>query len=64
MQSSQTADLRELRDRVARGEYVVDPDAVAEAIVRRLLYGPGERPASNGDVEAIERPQARDGRSP
>jgi hypothetical protein len=37
MESIRTVDLQELRARVARAEYVVDTDAVAEAIVRRAL---------------------------
>ena len=37
MESIRTVDINELRARVARAEYVVDTDAVAEAIVRRAL---------------------------
>ena len=30
----------DLRSRVARGEYEVDPDAVAEAVIQRMLMCP------------------------
>jgi hypothetical protein len=30
--------LRRLRELVARGQYVVDPDAVASAVVRRAVF--------------------------
>lgn len=46
MESIRTVDLKELRARVARAEYVVDADAVAEAIVRRALGGRGEHRSS------------------
>jgi hypothetical protein len=46
MESIRTVDLKELRARVARAEYVVDADAVAEAIVRRALGGRGGRETS------------------
>ena len=46
MESIRTVDLKELRARVARAEYVVDADAVAEAIVRRALGGRGGRDSS------------------
>jgi len=39
MESIRTVDLKELRARVASAEYVVDEEAVAEAIVRRALGG-------------------------
>jgi hypothetical protein len=37
MESIRTVDLKELRARVAAAEYVVDENAVADAIVRRAL---------------------------
>ena len=43
MESIRTVDLKELRARVAAAEYVVDADAVAEAIVRRALGGKDDR---------------------
>lgn len=46
MESIRTVDLKELRARVAKAEYVVDADAVAEAIVRRALGARGEREPS------------------
>jgi hypothetical protein len=42
MESIRTVDLKELRARVASAEYVVDEEAVAEAIVRRALGGRGQ----------------------
>jgi hypothetical protein len=46
MESIRTVDLKELRARVASAEYVVDEEAVAEAIVRRALGGREERKPS------------------
>ena len=43
MESIRTVDLKELRARVASAEYVVDEEAVAEAIVRRALGKNGEQ---------------------
>jgi len=34
-----TGEKRDLAERVARGGYVVDPEAVAEAIIRRWQSG-------------------------
>jgi hypothetical protein len=34
--------LREIRERLEHDDYAIDPDAVAEAILRRLLAGKGE----------------------
>jgi hypothetical protein len=49
MESIRTVDITDLRARVARSEYVVDADAVAEAIVRRALGSRAERgPAKSG----------------
>ena len=45
MESIRTVDLKELRARVASAEYVVDEEAVAEAIVRRALGGKTEEQA-------------------
>lgn len=39
METIRTVDIQELRARVARAEYTVDTEAVAEAIVRRALSG-------------------------
>ena len=39
MSQSRTDKLDDIRKRVARGEYAVDPQDVAGAIVRRLLDG-------------------------
>src|SRR4051812_5589513 len=47
MESIRTVDIQELRARVARAEYVVDADAVAEAIVRRAMGSRAERGAAN-----------------
>ena len=43
METIRTVDIQELRARVARAEYTVDTEAVAEAIVQRALSKP-ERP--------------------
>lgn len=43
MESIRTVNIQELRSRVARAEYVVDTEAVAEAIVRRALGASGEQ---------------------
>jgi hypothetical protein len=42
MESIRTVNIQELRSRVARAEYVVDTQAVAEAIVRRALGASGD----------------------
>jgi anti-sigma28 factor (negative regulator of flagellin synthesis) len=34
---SKTARMQEIKERLERGEYEVDPRAIADAIVRRLL---------------------------
>jgi len=34
---ARTTQLEQLRERIASGEYAVDPEKVAEAIVRRLV---------------------------
>jgi len=39
METIRTMDIQELRARVARAEYDVDTEAVAEAIVRHALSG-------------------------
>ncbi|MGI8593891.1 MAG: flagellar biosynthesis anti-sigma factor FlgM [Solirubrobacteraceae bacterium] len=38
METFRTVDIQELRARVARAEYDVDTEAVAEAILRRTLW--------------------------
>jgi hypothetical protein len=43
--------LSELRQQVADGKYRVDSQAVAEAIVRRLLAGRTIGPSENGRSE-------------
>jgi hypothetical protein len=50
MESIRTVDIQDLRARVARAEYVVDADAVAEAIVRRALGARGEGRSSKGPL--------------
>lgn len=37
MERHSTSDLQELKGRVTRAEYEVDPGAVAEALIRRLV---------------------------
>ncbi len=44
METIRTVDLQELKARVARAEYTVDSEAVAEAIVRRALSPPDRAP--------------------
>ena len=44
METIRTVDIQELRARVARAEYTVDTEAVAEAIVRRVLPSEQDRP--------------------
>ena len=58
MESIRTVDLKELRARVARAEYVVDADAVAEAIVRRALGGRGGRDSSRAALPYDARPRS------
>lgn len=43
-------DLRALKDQIERGQYRVDPPAVAEAILRRL------RSIATGSAEHVEPP--------
>ncbi len=50
--------VADLRDRIARGEYEVDPHAVAEAIVRRLRERALARAALNRELPVdLDRPQ-------
>lgn len=50
--------LEDLRDRIEQGEYVVDPNEIAEAIVSRLRERALARAAITGDLpEGLERPQ-------
>jgi hypothetical protein len=53
--------LESLKARIARSDYVVDPDAVAEAILRRLLAAQwpaggvrGDRPNRLGSRDVLE----------
>jgi hypothetical protein len=50
--------LESLKARIARSDYVVDPDAVAEAILRRLLAaqwpGGGARADGAGSGDVLE----------
>ena len=58
MESIRIVDLKELRARVASAEYVVDAEAVAEAIVRRALGGREKRGQSNSPVPYDTRARA------
>jgi anti-sigma28 factor (negative regulator of flagellin synthesis) len=42
----------DLQEQVGRGKYKVDPHAVADAIVRRLLAERGQRAAAQGHDSA------------
>ncbi len=46
--------LMELKEQVSRDEYVVDVDAVAAAIVRRLMTGDSRVPRSEDVLEAAK----------
>jgi hypothetical protein len=53
--------LDTLKTRIARSDYVVDPEAVAEAILRRLIAAQwpgggarGDRPATRGSRDVLE----------
>jgi hypothetical protein len=39
--------MNEIQQMVGRGEYEVDTDAVADAILRRLLLRPGRAPSTD-----------------
>jgi hypothetical protein len=61
MRTMRAMDLQDLRARVARAEYVVDEDAVAEVIVRRALERRGGAP---GSAPPFSRAAERGARSP
>jgi hypothetical protein len=48
--------LDSLKERIARADYLVDPDAVAEAVIRRMRFV--------HEAEAGPRVSRRDARSP
>jgi Anti-sigma-28 factor, FlgM len=48
--------LESLKERIARADYAVDPDAVAEAVIRRMRFV--------RELEAAPRVIRRDARSP
>jgi hypothetical protein len=51
--------LAALKDQIARDQYAVDPDAVAEALIRRMrAQRAGAPPVSRGDA------RSRSGRAP
>jgi hypothetical protein len=51
--------LATLKDQIARDQYAVDPDVVAEALIRRVrAQRAGARPVSRGDA------RSRSGRAP
>jgi hypothetical protein len=51
--------LATIKDQIARDQYAVDPDVVAEALIRRVrAQGAGARPVSRGDAHS------RSGRAP
>jgi hypothetical protein len=51
MEPIRTVDLQELRARIARGEYVVDAQAVAGAIVGRALVARRDEQLHHTGVE-------------
>ncbi len=66
MDDSRPIHLQAVRHRVAAGAYVVDPDAVAAAMLARLLSAPsrasGPRPGARRAIAARQDP-ARPSRS-
>jgi hypothetical protein len=57
---ARTMRLRELEQRIARAEYAVDPDAVADAVMRRLDLAPrGRESVSPRCADSRSRPAAR-----
>jgi hypothetical protein len=48
--------LDSLKERIARADYLVDPDVVAEAVIRRMRFV--------REAEADQRVSRRDARSP
>lgn len=55
MEATRNMKLETLKARIGSSDYEVDPDAVAEAIVRRLFAARAE-PASPGDGAARSGP--------
>jgi hypothetical protein len=49
--------LDSLKERIARADYLVDPDLVAEAVIRRMRFArepEAERRVSRGDAHSPE----------